>query len=207
MPLVKRRFHIPCRGDECLKIYELLKDYMGSIMYAELRITSKGLVMETYSYETDIKNFWIYIRRLIGSLREASGRMGMHKYSVELLTKMSRATFPPRLLVELLRRLNYSAEFSSEESAIITNASIEKVLELIGKIVELNSRARELAETTSARYYLVACSILTGKPLTEVVKLSLSAGIIKSSDKGKYSLELNWREALDSALKSIKDPS
>ncbi|MEM2025584.1 MAG: DUF2067 family protein [Desulfurococcaceae archaeon] len=207
MPLVKRRLYVPCKGDECIKIYELLKDHMQSVMSVEMKITGKGILFEVYGYETDIKSLWVQVKSLIASIKELASKSGLYKYNVELLVKMSRKTFPPKLLVEVLKRNKHSAVFLSEENIIVTTASIEEVLELIHKIYELNSKAMKLAETTSTRYYLIACCIISAKTLEEVVSISLNTGVLEPGERGGYTLKLDWRAALDLALKSIKVPS
>lgn len=204
MPLIKRRFCIPCKEDECLRLYELLKDRMPSINYVSMQITNKGLLLEAHGYESDIKDLWVEVKKLIGPLKEIARKAALRKYNISLITKMIHKTFPPRLLVEVLKRMHHAVEYSSDEDCISTNAPLEEVLKLAEKIADLNYEATEMAANTSTRYYIIASCILCGMPLENVVELSTNLNLLKRSEGGKYVLAVDWRTALDTLLKNVK---
>lgn len=204
MPLVKRKLYVPCRDDECLKIYELLRDRMPSISYISMELSEKGLLIEAYGYESDIRDLWVEIKRIIGPLKEITRRSGLRKYNVSLITRAIRKTFPPRLLAEVLRRMHYTAEYSGEEDAIVTNAPYEEVLKVVEKLVALNEEVGKVAANTSTRYYLVASCTLAELPVEDVLKLSADMGLLTRTESGKWILTKDWRTALEELLKSIK---
>lgn len=207
MPLIKRKIHVPCSGDECIKLYEILKDRIPLISYVELSITSKGLLIEAYGYESDIKDLWIEIKRILKPLREISRKSGLRRYSVDFLVQTTRKTFPPRVLVEVLKRTSHIVEYSSEENIIITNAQSEEITGLIEKIHESLREASDISGNTSTRYYLVASSVLTRLTISEIVNTSLKLGILEQNEKGKYILLEEWEKALDILTKNIKSTS
>lgn len=204
MPLIKRRFYIQCKEDECLKLYELLKDRIPSINYVSMQITDKGLLLEACGYESDIKDLWVEIKKLIGPLKEITRKAPLRKYNINLITKMLHKTFPPRLLVEILKKMHYTVEYSSDEDSIFTNASLEEVLKLAERIADLNHKASELATNTSTRYYIIASCILGEMPLENAVELSADLNLLKQSKSGKYTLAVDWRAALGTFLKNVK---
>ncbi|MEM1719666.1 MAG: DUF2067 family protein [Desulfurococcaceae archaeon] len=204
MPLIKRRFYVPCKEDECLKLYELLKDRMPSINYISMQLTGRGLLLEAHGYESDIKDLWIEVKRLVGPLKEITRKAALRKYPISLVAKMIRKTFPPKLLMEILRRMNYTAEHLSDEDSIVTNAPLEVILRLAERIADLNPEATRLAANTSTRYYIIAGCILSEMSLEGVVGLSADLNILKRSEDGRHVLVVDWRTALDIFLKNIK---
>lgn len=204
MPLVKRRFYVSCREDECLKLYELLKDRIPSVNYVSMELTSRGLFVEVYGYESDIKDLWAEIKGLTGSLKEITRKSGLKRYEVSLLTKIIRKTFPPRILAEVLKRMSYRVEYSGSEDAIVTDAPGEEVTRLAEKIAELNTDAGKHAANTSTRYFIVAGCVLSGLTVEEVIRISAHLGLIEQLEGGKNMLTVDWRTALDEFLKNVK---
>jgi len=204
LPLVKRKLFVPCREDECFKLYELLKEKMPSVNYASFDVTEKGLLIEVYGYESDVKELWFEIKRLVGPLKEITRKSGVRKYSVDLITKMIKKTFPPRVLVEVLKRLNYYADLLEGENQLATNASFEEVVRLAEKTADLNNEASRVAGNTSTRNYIVALCIITGLSIDEIVKESLEQGLLSQNESGKYIVTRDWRSALDVFLKSTR---
>lgn len=204
MPLVKRKFYVPCSEIECLKLYELLKEKIPSVNYVSMNITEKGLLIEAYGYESDIKDLWFEVKNIVGPLKEVTRKKGIRKYKVSLLVKMIHKTFPPKLLVEVLNRMNYRAEYREIEDEVLTNAPLEVITNMAEKIANVNNEAGKLAMSTSTRYYVVAACVLTNLPIEDVVKYSIELGLMKNTQDNRYAIVTDWRTALDSFLKNVK---
>lgn len=204
MPLVKKKFFIACTEQECLKLYELLKDRMPTIAQVIMEITEKGLLVEAYGYETDIKDLWFTIKSLIGPLKEATRKVGVKKIKVDLVTKAIHKTFPPRVLVEVLRRKGFYVEYNAEDGSIVTSASFDEVVALADKIADLSVQASKLPATTSTRYFIVAVCTIIGLSVDEAVNMAVEVGLIERGDDGRYVVKRDWRESLDSFLKRVK---
>jgi hypothetical protein len=208
VPLVKRRFFVPCREEECSKLYELVKDRLPPLSHAEFSFTSEGLFIEMYGYETDVKSAWLEIRRVLKSLKEAlSARRGLKKHSVELINQTIRKTFPPGLLVEIAKRLGREAVFARGENAILSDMSFEEITRLAELVAENNASLAKISKNTSTRYYLVACVVLTGLPVEEVVEISRSLGLVDVEEDGRVVVKLEWRSALDKFYRNSKQQS
>ncbi len=69
MPLIKRSFFIPCRGEECLKLVEALKSSLN-VNEATISISEGGILIELYGYKTDIKRSWSKSRRIISAYKK-----------------------------------------------------------------------------------------------------------------------------------------
>ncbi|MEM4717567.1 MAG: DUF2067 domain-containing protein [Desulfurococcaceae archaeon] len=201
MPLTKRKFFIPCAEDECFRLYELVKDRIPSVSYVTIEITSKGLLIEAYGHETDVKELWYEIRRIVGPLKEAMRKTGLKKYSISLITKTIHRTISPRILVEILKRSNYSARYVDDEDAIYTNALFEDIVNYARRIASLSEEVGKYATTTSTRYYIVTACALTNLPIGDVAKMSIKLGLIKQINDSKFVLNKDWRSALDLFLK------
>lgn len=208
MPLVKRRFFIPCREEECAKLYEIVKDRLPALSHVEFTFTSKGLFVEAYGYESDVKATWFEIKRVLRSLKEAlSSRKGLRKYSVELITQTTRKTFSPELLVEVVKRMGYRAVFVREENTILSDMSFEEMTRLAEQIADKNTTLARISKNTSTRYYLVACTVLTGLPVEDVVKISQSLGLVEVDESGKVAVKSEWRSCIDKFYGSFKQSS
>lgn len=204
MPLVKRRIYVPCREEECFKLYELLKDKIPPLSYARFDITEKGLLIEAYGYESDVKSLWFELRRILAPLKEAMNRSRRSKkYGVELIARTIRKTFPPGILVEVLKRRGYYAEFDSKESTITSDAPFDEIMDIAGKIADVNVQAGKVARNTSTRNYIVTLSVLTGLTVDDVVRLSVEYGVL-GENNGKFVVREDWREALNKVLKTLK---
>ena len=128
MPLIKRSFYIPCRGDECFKLAEIIREKIPVVEQVDIEVGESGLYITMYGYKTDIKNAWSYIKRLVSSYKSAIiERGGVRRIKVEYIVEKTRHTFPPRLLVEILKHMGYTVELSENKEDIITNASLEVV--------------------------------------------------------------------------------
>jgi hypothetical protein len=204
LPLVKKKFYIACTEQECLKLYELLKDRMPTIAQVIIEVTEKGLLVEAYGYETDIKDLWFSIKSLIGPLKEATRKAGIKKIKVELVTKTIHKTFPPRVLVETLRRKGFYIEYNAEDGSIVTSASFNEVVALADKIADLSVQASRLPATTSTRYFVIAACAITGLSIEEVINMAMEIGLIEQGEGGRYIVKRDWRESLDSFLKHVR---
>lgn len=204
MPFTKRRFVIPCREEECLKIYDLLKDKIPLVNQVLIEFTKSGILIEAYGYETDIKNLWYEVKKTTRSLREIERGIGLRRYSISLISRIIHDTFPPRLLVEALKKMHYSAEYSDEGDVIVSNADLETVVKTASKISELNKITSRRASNTSTRYFLISASTVTDLEVEKVVKKAIELGLLEEVDEGKVILRLDWRQALDILIRNIK---
>ncbi|MCS7128286.1 MAG: DUF2067 domain-containing protein [Sulfolobales archaeon] len=70
MPLVKRSFFISCRGDECLKLIEVLRSSLN-VNEATVSISEGGIIIELYGYKTDIKRSWSKSRKVVRAFKKS----------------------------------------------------------------------------------------------------------------------------------------
>lgn len=204
MPLVKRRFFISCKEEECIKLYEFVKDRLPALSYVELTVTSKGLLVEIYGYESDIKTAWMEIRKIIKSIREVSSTRGLKRYSVEFITQVTKKTFSPELLVEIIKRLGYRAVFLREENTLLSDMDFNNIVILVERIAEQNTMLAKISKNTSTRYYLVACAVLTGLPIEDIIKISRDLDLLFISEDGKVALKSEWKSSLNKFYKNFK---
>jgi len=202
LPLVKRRFRVPCRGDECIKLYEYVKEKAPSIEYVEYEVSDNGLIINAYGYESDVKKLWNTVKNYVKVWRGVAEKPG--SYRVDALVKVTRKTFPPEVLVIVLEKQGYFAEYNSGDGAIYTNAGSERVIELINRISELNNIVKDMVKGTATRYFTLASSILTGLQPAEVLEVASRLGLVEPSDEGRYALKYEWRRAIDLFIKNSR---
>jgi hypothetical protein len=204
LPLVKRRFSISCREEECSKLYEIVKDKLPALSHIEFVFTNKGLLIEVYGYESDVKTAWFEIKRTLKALKEAmTPRSDMRKYSVDLITRITRRTFSPELLVEVIKRMGRRAVYVREENSIFSDMPLEEVTKVAESIAEKNAQLAKTCKNTSTRYFLVACTVISGLPVEDVVRISQEIRLL-GQDEGKYIVKSDWKRAVDEFYKCYK---
>ncbi|MEL9909226.1 MAG: DUF2067 domain-containing protein [Desulfurococcus sp.] len=201
MPLVKRRYRVPCRGEECLKLYELVKDRVPSIEHVEFAVTSNGLIIDAYGYETDLKKLWIELKNYSKMVKGVGGP-GLQAFSIDTIVKLIRKTFPPEVLVKILEKQGYKARL--EDDTIYTNMEKNRLLELVERISELNTAVRGRVKGAAARYFIITVTIITGLQLDDAINHAVEAGLLGVDESGLYVLKHEWRDAVDLFIKSFK---
>ncbi|ADI31300.1 DUF2067 family protein [Staphylothermus hellenicus] len=205
MPLTKRFFHIPCKGDECFKLAELIREKAPQVELVEINITDTGLYIEMYGYRTDIRNAWEYIRRLVSSAKasEQYSKKGTRRIKIEYLVEKKKKTFSPVLLSEILKHKGFKADLSDYKDEIITDAPLEVIEELIDNIWDVIEKIKYDVRGTTTKYFLTAASILTDMDPQEVIMKAYSIGLLFKDEDEKYRLGKEWRRAISEFLNKV----
>lgn len=205
MPLVKRLFYVNCRGEECSKLSEIITENIPSTEQVDIAITDWGLYITIYGYKSDIKNIWRKIRSIVNSYRSSAIVGEKHsRVSLEYLFNKLKHTFPPNMLVYILKKLNYRAEYIVDENIIVTNASLSIVEDVSKRIVKLINDIKHRVSGTTTKYYVIASCILTNKSIDEVLVIGLENNHLYIDQDGKYRLKIEWRKALEEFINKYK---
>ncbi len=207
MPLIKRFFYIPCRGEECFKLAELIREKIPSVEYVDITIEEDGLYITMYGYKTDIKYAWEYIRRLISSYKSSITTLkgGIKRIKIEYLVEKTRKTFPPIVLVEILERLGYKAGLNQEKTEIYTDAPTELIEEIVNKIWEVINAIKYDVRGTTSKYFVVVSSIVLKMNPEQVLSRAYSMGIMDKDEEGKYRIKKEWRKALNEFISEYRN--
>lgn len=203
VPLIKRFFQINCKGEECLKLAELIREKAPAAEYMGIEIREDALRITMHGYKTDIKKAWEYIRRLVSSYRSSVTitRHGLRRIKVEYLVEKTGRTFPPILLVEILKYKGYKAILSDCKDEIITDAEPEVLEELVAKISDIINKIRFDIRGTVAKYYVVVASIILGLEPEQVIEKGVLHGHLYRDEEGKIRIKKEWRQALAEFLR------
>ncbi len=206
MPLIKRRFYVPCRGEECLKITEYIREKAPSIESLEIVIEDNGLYITMYGYKSDIRNVWGYIKQLINNYRSSVSVFGkdLRKISLNYIVESIGHTVPPTLLIEILKHLNYTAYLSEYKEDIITNASLEKVLNIARNTVEVIEKIKYDVRGKTTKYYIAALSVVLGIEPEIIYEKGLEYDHLYMDEDNKYRLKKEWRKALKEFINFYK---
>lgn len=206
MPLLKRSFYIKCVGEECLKLAELIRDKAPAVESMNISIEPYGLRIEMYGYKSDIRNAWIYIRRIVSAYKSAViEKKGVREISIDFLVEKIGRTFPPRLLEFIMKKKGYTARIEGDK--IITEANIEDITDIIKKMIEILDEIRFEIRGTACKYFIVASSVLSGKDHHAIIELGLANKILGRDRDGKIVLKKEWRSAVDQILKYFESPN
>jgi len=207
LPLIKRFFYIPCRGEECFKLAELIREKIPSVEYLDITIEEDGLYITMYGYKTDIKYAWEYIRRLVSSYKSSitTLRGGIKRIKIAYLVEKTRKTFPPIVLVEILERLGYKAGLNQEKTEIYTDAPTELIEEIVNKIWEVINAIKYDVRGTTSKYFVVVSSIVLKMDPEQVLSRAYFMGIMDKDEEGKYRIKKEWRKALNEFISEYKN--
>ncbi|MEM4020457.1 MAG: DUF2067 family protein, partial [Desulfurococcaceae archaeon] len=192
MPFVKRRFHVKCREDECIKLYELLKDKIPVTEYMEFVITNNGLTIEVYGYDSVIKRMWLSIKDLIKLSKIIVPMRGLYRFNIEQLQKITGKTVSLRILVEVLKRTSHFIDYDRETGEIITDIPLQEILDLIIQIDEYAKRIPDSLKGKTTRYYVIVCGVITGLQPEDIIERSKELGIMVNKDS-LWRVNIEWR--------------
>ncbi len=205
MPLIKREFFVPCRGDECFKLAEMINEKTPQVELLDIDINNNGLRIRMYGYKSDIRRAWNTIKQIVKTYRMpmGEGRGRIRKISISYIVEKIKHTFPPTILVYILRKMGYQAEFLSDTYEILTDADPEYVVELADRIAGIVEEIKDLVRGTATKYFIIAASILLDTDPRDVIKGSIQMGIL-GEEEGKYIIRVEWRQALEEVIKEEK---
>ncbi len=202
MPLVKRVFRVRCISEPCEKIAERISEHVALVGEYTITIHDNWISIEFHGYESEIKRAWARIKSLLAGLPKA-GRGGS-SFELNALFRDLGSTFPPRVLVEVLKRRGFTAALDKDSNRVITNAGKEVVYELSKRIIELAKRMPGNVRGLSTKYYLLTIGALTGAPLEEILERALAFSHLRRDEEGSIVLNIEWVQGVDEFLKKVK---
>ncbi|OYT40849.1 MAG: hypothetical protein B6U89_00875 [Desulfurococcales archaeon ex4484_58] len=204
MPLIKRSFYIPCKSSECIKIAEIIREKAPAVGSMDLEIRDNGIYITMYGYKTDIKNAWEYIRRMIIAYKQSIIEYkGYRRISIDYLVSKIKHTFPPKLLVEIIKHMGHSIDI--DDHIIVTNAPLEIIEDTAKRIVELMDTIKYDVRGKTTKYYVITLSILTNKDPSEIYEKGLMLNHLIKDEDDKYRIRVEWRKAILDFLNTYKD--
>ena len=202
MPLLKRSFYIKCHGDECLKLVELIRDKAPVVESMNITIESSGLRIDMYGYKSDVRNAWIYIKRLVSAYKSAIvEKRGLREISINFLVEKVGRTFPPRLLEFVVKKKGHKARIEGDR--IITDADLDEIIDMIKKIIEVLDEIRFSVRGTACKYFIVASALLANKSYQAIIEEGLRVHILDKDEDGRIILKKEWCSAVDQILKVL----
>lgn len=203
MPLIRRVYHISCHGEECYKLAEFIRE---NISVPEISITFRehGIYVELYGYKSDIRNAWSKIKHLVSMYRRSMTRTRKgYRITIDYIVSKIRKTFPPTLLVEILKKRGYSVSYEGDYIEI--DIEPDELIELASRVADIIQAIRYEASGTTTKYLITAATILTNRSsedVDQVISELEELGYLYRDEDGKARLKLDWKKALDMYLRS-----
>jgi len=205
MPLAKRRFRVKCVDEPCEKLAEKISESISIAGEYNVTIQDGFVTVEFYGYESEIKKAWGKIKNMLAGSPKVE--KGVFVFDINTMFKDVGSTFPPRVLVEVLRRLGFTASLSGEGDKIKTNASKETVYSISSRIAEVAGTIPSEIRGLSTKYYILTLSVLTSFPVEEVIGRGIEAAHLKRDENGFITLNIEWLKGVDDFLKRVKHSS
>jgi len=202
LPLLKRSFYIKCHGDECLKLAELIRDKAPAVESMNITIEPSGLRIDMYGYKSDVRNAWIYIKRLVSAYKSAIvEKRGLREISINFLVEKIGRIFPPRLLEFVVKKKGHKARIEGDR--IITDADLDEIIDMTKKIIEVLDEIRFSVRGTACKYFIVASALTANKSYQAIIEEGLRTHILGKDEDGRIILKKEWRSAVDQILKDL----
>lgn len=203
MPLVKKTFVIPCRGEECVDLSNTLLENLSGAGNVTIEAKQNNIVVTVYGYKSDVRETWMAIKNLLEEKRrlQPAGK-GLIRINLNQLAKVLKRTVPPKLLVEVLKRYGYYATYEKEDSAVVTDVPLEELKRIAEQLGEAYLSIGNICRGTTTRYYLVALTVLTGGDLEKIVENAEKLNHVYRDEDGRIVVKVEWVRALDEYIKT-----
>jgi hypothetical protein len=205
LPLIKREFFIPCKGDECFKLAELINEKIPQVELIDIDISDHGLRIKMYGYKSDVRRAWNTIKQLVRIYRTPyimeHGRL--RRMPIQYIVERIKRTFPPSLLVYILKKKGYRAALSEDGEEIVSDAEPDYIVEIASRIADLTQRIKDFTRGTSTKYFIIAASILLDKDPEYIVEKAFAMGLLEKIND-RFIIKKEWRQALEEVIKDEK---
>lgn len=205
--VVKRRLYVinipPNVSIE--RLYEKIVSAIGT-SYAEVRFQHGKMFIELVGTDSQIRESWGKIKKAVGELWILQRLQRGGVVSIEAIVKEAGRTFPPEVLVQVLKLQGYNAQLNKENNTIHTNAPAGEIIALARRIAEVIDEIRFLVKGTVAKRLIAVISVGFNMPAHEAIEYSIKAGVLVKSEEG-LKLREEWRKALEKVVALIKEAS
>ncbi len=196
MPIV-RRFVVNCVDEEtCIELVNTLLENLPATTYISYRIRGGKLEITIQGLKHEVQNIWSLIKYYHSNvLRIMSQKHKEYKeYPIDYIVSKTRRTFPPDVLVEVLKAKGFYA--LHEDDVVKTNAPIEEVLKLASRIAELLDEIKYDVRGKATKKVVVLASILFEVDPHDVINKLLDEGILRKDDEEKPILAVDKETAI-----------
>ncbi len=196
MPII-RKFVLNCIDKEtCMELVNTLLENLPATTYLSYRLRGDKLEITVYGLKHEVQNIWSLIKYYYSNvLKIMSQKYKEYKeYPIDYIVSKTRRTFPPDILVEILKVKGFHA--LHEDNIIKTNAPIEEVLELASKIAELLDKIKYDVRGKATKKVVVLTSLLLKMDPNDAINRLLNEGILRKDDEGKPILAIDKETAI-----------
>ncbi len=177
------------------KVYEKVSSAIRA-GYAEISIRGGKLFVEVTGTDYEIKDSWYRIRQAVAELWELYKLSRGEEASIEAIVKEAGRTFPPEVLVYVLRLQGYDAQLSEDNTRIRTTAPLEVVVQNARAIAEVIDEIRFRVKGTAARRLIAALAVGLREPPEKVIEYGLKSRVLVEDEVEGIRLREEWRRAL-----------
>ena len=197
--MIKRKFVIKCLNKEiCVNLLNKIVDEI-SIRWMKTEIKGNSLIIEALGLPYELKELHYEVNKL---RNELEFNMKTYKeFKLHDLVSVSKVTVPVDTLIEALKLLGYKAE--KTERGISTSAPLDKIIEIMKKMNEVNSSdiVRFRMPQSAKKLIMIIHALYDFSP-EEIAEAMRENGIIEEGDF-KYIMKEEWRKALAKLVKSL----
>ena len=199
---ISRKFVLNCIDEQtCIELVNTLLENLPTTMYVSYRIRGNKLEIVVQGLKHDVQGIWALIKHYHSDLLKikAQKMKEFKEYPIRYIVSKIRRTFPPDIVVEILKAKGYKADL--EDDKITTNANLDMVSDIASKVAKILDEIRYDVVGKSTKKIVVYASILLDKNPKDIVRVLIDEGIlVEDEEVGKPRLAVN----LEQAIKKIK---
>jgi len=199
---ISRKFVLNCIDEQtCIELVNTLLENLPVTTCISYRIRGNKLEIVVQGLKHDVQGIWALIRHYYSDLLKVKAQKmkEFKEYPIRYIVSKIRRTFPPDIVVEILKAKGYKADL--EDDRITTNASLDVVSDIAFKVAKILDEIRYDVVGKSTKKIVVYASILLDKDPKDVIGVLINEGIlVEDKELGKPKLVVN----LEQAIKKIK---
>ena len=199
---ISRKFVLNCIDEQtCIELVNTLLENLPATMYVSYRIRGNKLEIVVQGLKHDVQGIWALIKHYHSDLLKikAQKMKEFKEYPIRYIVSKIHRTFPPDIVVEILKAKGYKADLDDDK--ITTNANLDMVSDIASKVAKILDEIRYDVVGKSTKKIVVYASILLDKNPKDIIRALIDEGILVEDEKvGKPRLAVN----LEQAIKKIK---
>lgn len=195
---ISRKFVLNCQDQEtCIELINTLLENLPSTTFISYRIRGNKVEITVQGLKHEVQGIWALIRHYYSDIMKIKSQTTkqVKEYPIRYIVSKTHRTFPPDVLVEVLRTLGYIAEVQDDN--VVTNADLDIIVSIASRIADIIDRIRYEVVGKSTKKIVAYAAIVLNREPKEVIEELKNAGIlVVDEETGKPKTRINIVQAI-----------
>lgn len=180
-----------------MELINTLLDNLPPTTLIYYRIRGDKIEITVQGLKHEVQGIWALIKHYYSDIMKVKSQTAkqVKEYPITYIVSKIRRTFPPDVLVEVLRTLGYTAEI--RDDSVLTNADLDKIISIASKIADIIDRIKYEVVKKSTKKIIAYAAIVLDKEPEKVIEELKNAGILVEDDEaGKPMIRMDIAQAI-----------